>query len=562
MKSFSKYTVPVAVFIIRALLPTDCSAQWATDPYLNNPVSTLESNQEKTGIASDGIGGAYIVWVDGRVSGPDIYVQHIDAMGALKWAVDGIPVCDANDYQESPAIIPDGNGGAIITWADFRNGNDYDIYAQHVDGNGLMLWGKNGKVIHQGAGDQTHPIIASDGAGGAIIAWLDQSLLVARDFTIQTERIDASGQTLWGVPAASVILTDTVGTKSNAVIIADGIGGAIVSWTDFRSYYNGNTATDIYTQRVDKDGVTKWGHDGTVVCKADQFEDFSAMATDGRGGAIITWQDYRNDVDQNIYVQRINAAGTAQWTTNGIVICDAIKDQTYPVIISDQAGGAIIAWNDLRNFGGSVIYAQRVNGNGITQWPGKGYPVIGGDSKSAARIISDGKGGAIIACESNSNSTSDIYATHLNANPAIDWTSVISNADWSQKIPMLVSDGSGGAILTWEDYRTNVNIDIYAQHVKADGVLGSSTFTGIKDFSESSVSVYPNPFKSDLFIDVTSVSSLDPVEVTLFDLTGRKLKTTFGSGVIYMNLHEYPPSAYMLKIADGKQIIIKKIIKK
>ena len=561
MKKYKKHPLLIAVFITRALLPAACSAQWATDPLLNNPVSTLESNQEKTAIASDGRGGAYIVWDDGRVTGPDIYVQHIDAMGTLKCTVEGINVCDAVDYQESPAIIPDGSGGAIITWADFRNGIDYDVYAQHVDGNGLMLWGKNGKIIHLGAGDQTHPIIATDGAGGAIIAWLDKSLLVTTDFTIQAQKIDASGQILWGTTSASVFLADTVGTKSNPVIIADGSGGAIVSWTDFRSYYTGNTATDIYTQRVDINGAIKWGRNGTIACNAERFEDFSAMTSDGMEGAIITWQDDRNNVDQNIYAQRINSTGTAQWTTNGIVICNAPKNQTYPVIVSDQSGGAIIAWNDLRHFGGSEIYAQRINGNGITQWTGDGYYVSGGDSKSAA-LISDGKDGAIIAYESYSNSTSDIYATHIDNSPKIVWTSVISNADWSQKIPMLVSDNSGGAILTWEDYRTNVNIDIYAQHVKADGVLGNSTFTGIKKNSESAISVYPNPVVNDVFIDVTSVVSEGPVEVTLIDITGRKLKTTSGKGIIRMDMDGYNASAYILKIVDDKQVIIKKITKK
>jgi len=561
MKTFSKYTVPVAVFIIRALFPTDCLAQWATDPHLNNPVCTLVSNQEKTAIAPDGFGGAYIVWLDGRVSDPDIYAQHMDATGAVKWAVDGIPVCDANDYQVSPVIIPDGNGGAIITWADFRNGLDYNIYAQHLDVNGQMLWGANGKVIHQGAGDQTHPVIASDGEGGAIIAWLDQSLLVARDFTIQAERIAANGQTLWGISSAPVILTDTVGTKSNPAIISDGNGGAIVAWTDFRSYYNGNTATDIYAQRVDGTGAIKWSHYGTIVCKAEGNEDFPTLVSVGRGGAIITWQDKRDDVDQNIYAQRMSIDGLALWTKNGIMICDAVKDQTYPVIVSDQSGGVIIAWNDMRNFGGSVIYAQRVNGNGITQWVSNGYYVSGGDSNSAANIVTDGQGGAIIACESYSNLNSDIYATHVDKSSDIVWTSVISNADGSQKIPMLVPDNSGGAIITWEDYRAVDNIDTYAQHVKANGALGNSTFTGQQDFSESAVSVYPNPVVNDLFIDVSSLSLQEPVEVTLLDLAGRKLKTTSGKSVIRINMTEYKASSYIVKIVDGKQVTVKKIIK-
>ena len=97
--------------------------------------------------------------------------------------------------------------------------------------------------------------------------------------------------------------------------------------------------------------------------------------------------------------------------------------------------------------------------------------------------------------------------------------------------------------------------------MKADGELGNSTFTGIKDFSESAISVYPNPVVKDLFIDVTSIVSEEPVEVTLFDLTGRKLKTTSGKGIIRMEMNGYKASAYILKIIDGEQVTIKKITK-
>ncbi len=562
MKNFKIYVFSVAVFVGTVLYSAVCLAQWTTDPNLNNPVCVQQSNQEKTAIASDGSGGSYIVWVDGRVAGPDIYAQHIDAAGVIKWTSDGIALCNAIDYQGSPAIIPDGNGGAIITWMDYRNGNDNDIYAQHIDGNGTMLWDDNGKAIFKGTGDQAHPIVATDGTGGAIIAWLDQSIPGARDYKIKTERIDANGQLVWGSSSMAVTIADTVGTKSNPVIIADGNGGAIVAWTDFRSYYGGNSATDIYAQRIDGTGSIRWGNNGKIVSNTNGYEDFPAMASDGIGGAVITWQDDRNEVDQNIYAQRMSAGGTALWAANGIKVCDASKNQTYPVIISYQSGGVIIAWNDLRNFGGSAIYAQRVNGNGITQWTSNGYFVSGDDSKAATSIIPDGNGGAIIAFESYSNSTSDIYATHLSSTPAVEWTSVISNSAWSQKIPHLVSDNLGGATITWEDYRSNSNIDIYAQHVKADGVLGNSYFTGLKENSDIDVKIYPNPVTTELFIDVSLVSNAEQVEVTLLDLTGRKIETQFGNGIIRINMAELPKTAYLLKITDGKQILTRKIIKK
>jgi hypothetical protein len=43
----------------------------------------------------------------------------------------------------------------------------------------------------------------------------------------------------------------------------------------------------------------------------------------------------------------------------------------------------------------------------------------------------------------------------------------LHSPNWQQN-PVIVADGSGGAILAWEDNRSG-NYDIYAQHVLASG---------------------------------------------------------------------------------------------
>jgi hypothetical protein len=62
----------------------------------------------------------------------------------------------------------------------------------------------------------------------------------------------------------------------------------------------------------------------------------------------------------DIYAQRVNAAGVPQWSANGVALCTAVDVQSYPSIIADGAGGAIVGWRDLRiaSFGEDV-YAQR-----------------------------------------------------------------------------------------------------------------------------------------------------------------------------------------------------------
>jgi hypothetical protein len=87
--------------------------------------------------------GAIVAWYDKRNGNFDIYVQRVNAMGQIMWALDGIALCVAANDQISPTITSDGAGGAIVTWWDFRSGTDYDIYAQRVNGAGVVQWTAN-----------------------------------------------------------------------------------------------------------------------------------------------------------------------------------------------------------------------------------------------------------------------------------------------------------------------------------------------------------------------------------------------------------------------------------
>ncbi len=85
----------------------------------------------------------------------------------------------------------------------------------------------------------------------------------------------------------------------------------------------------------------QWIPDGAPVCSASQDQSSQQMTSDGSGGAIITWQDYRNG-GYDIYAQRIDEDGFPLWTPDGIPVCTlSASGQGEPQIVSDGAGGAI-----------------------------------------------------------------------------------------------------------------------------------------------------------------------------------------------------------------------------
>jgi len=157
------------------------------------------------------------------------------------------------------------------------------------------------------------------------------------------------------------VISNAVNLQGSARMVPDGAGGAIIVWSDVR---NGNE--DIYAQRVDAAGVVQWAPNGVPLCLAAFNQSFPAVVSDGAGGAIVTWQDFRSGLTYDLYARRVTAAGAVQWLGNGVVISTSSGNQTMPAMTEDGAGGAIIAWQDDR-LGNSDILTQRVNGSGVVQ---------------------------------------------------------------------------------------------------------------------------------------------------------------------------------------------------
>ncbi|MGA2622716.1 MAG: T9SS type A sorting domain-containing protein [Bacteroidota bacterium] len=273
------------------------------------------------------------------------------------------------------------------------------------------------------------------------------------------------GITQWSTdPTINNAICTATNDQIYPTIVSDGSGGAIMTWVDYRS-----GDAHIYAQRVNASSAVQWTPGGVAIT-ATGAQTLPTIVSDGSGGDIITWQDLRNG-NWDIYAQRVNASGAVQWTANGVTICTATGDQQKPIIVSNGSGGAIIAWQDARN-GNWDIYAQRVNASGAVQWTANGVAIctVTGD-QTVPTIVSDGSGGAIMTWQDGRGSDQDIYAQRVNASGTVQWTAngaTICTATNDQYIPAIVSDGSGGAIITWQDGRGS-DYDIYAQRVNASG---------------------------------------------------------------------------------------------
>jgi hypothetical protein len=450
-----------SLVLISAILlwSASASAEWVENGLrITEKSGSLEAWPQ---IASDGAGGAIIVWYDGDLY---LWVQRVDGRGKVLWPAGGICICTASGERWEPIAVPDGAGGAIITWRDYRNGNQ-DIYAQRVNAEGTLLWQANGAPICTNTAEQEHDLkIVTDGAGGAIIAWGDYR---NGSHDVYAQRVNASGVVQWAVDGIAVCLA--AGEQQDIQMLDRATGGAFVTWTDGRG-----GSSEVYYQIVYGSGSTAFGTDARALTTAAGREGDAALASDGLGGAIAAWTNY--DVGGgDIYAQRIDQSGALMWSAGGVPVCSAIAWQGGAMVVPDGEHGAIIAWSDERNYSmTSDLYAQRVNSNGFPQWTTNGIPLCSGDwFKDFLEYIPDGMGGGIFTWMDYRYGPSAIYCQRVNANGEL-WAAGgvgVRVTAGSAHRPTLTCDGDAGAIITWYDDR-DLNYEIYAQRVERNGFWG------------------------------------------------------------------------------------------
>ncbi|MFX1501317.1 MAG: hypothetical protein ACFFDH_10190 [Promethearchaeota archaeon] len=441
------------------LLGLSSSTSWLDNGI---PICTERGDQWGLEMCNDGVGGAIITWRDSRNGAWDIYAQHVDSSGSIQWKKDGIVICNETDHQIDPRICSDGRGGAFIVWGDGRNGNNYQIYAQRVNANGIIQWTENGIVLSDRRCVVNHQILYS-GSGNAIITWKDYR----PDDGIYAQKVDLNGNIQWktnGVP-----ICNATSTQWSPQICTDGEGGAIIVWDDERrtDYWD----EDIYAQRISSNGIIQWESNGVNISNTVGATSPPQLVSDKNDGAIITWVDDRSG-DYNVYSQRVNSVGSIQWLMDDITICSANNTQGSTCIVEDGSGGAVITWEDCRTGSNWDIYAQRIGLDGSIKWEEDGVLLYNanndGDLYSTLYHHSyyNRKNGIFLVYVDyrNNESLRDIYAQHFNLNGIIQWEhngKAICNDLSDQGAPIALITEYGNAIIAWVDHR-NINSDLYA----------------------------------------------------------------------------------------------------
>lgn len=317
-----------------------------------NGISICNASGDQTDpmIAYDGVSGAFIAWTDNRNGNQDIYIIDITSAGSLRFTTNGLRVCSLNSDEKKPRMISNGYYNVFLTWEDHRNGNA-DIYAQQINYNGSFEWVSNGIKVCDAADSQYAACIATDGLGACAIAWSSGD---SPNTDVYVQKIAADGSVLWANNGVNVVNTVFTADQVLPEIIFSDPSHPTVIWYDNRSGANGiygqwfgvngerlwaengsliasgeyqnlsiqsdsasgiiatgliNNSSTLYPQaeRMDSSGVKLWNRSDFLSTTSAYHQELKTTS-DMRRGFIAVWKDNRN-LGGDVYAQRVSSSG-------------------------------------------------------------------------------------------------------------------------------------------------------------------------------------------------------------------------------------------------------------
>ena len=227
---------------------------------------------------SDSAGGAIFVWPDVRNSPEGVYAQRVSANGVPLWTENGVLLCNSAGLGALGATS-DGEHGAIAVWFGF--GPPFAV--QRVNADGVPLWGSNGLILRPPRESVVEtPALVRDGHGGAIVVWNTYSIYFQVD-TLVACRVDSAGNREW----ETVVRVDTMGVDPPR-LCEDGSGGVIIAWYEY-SGYSGHWA--VRAQRVDSAGTMRWESGGVPVCTLATVQYSMGCMAVGGSCFVESWLD-------------------------------------------------------------------------------------------------------------------------------------------------------------------------------------------------------------------------------------------------------------------------------
>ncbi|MEM9554219.1 MAG: hypothetical protein AAGC60_08165 [Acidobacteriota bacterium] len=382
-----------------------------------------------------------------------VYLQRLDGGGVPASSDVLVGVGD------EPVLASDGAGGVVIAWTSIDT-----IYAQRYDATLTPQWFGGPYAVAPGGGDQSTPRLVADGSH-VVAAWLDTA---GGSTGVHAQKLDVAwGQPQWSPASTGLALHVNTSSARTPAILPSGS----LLWAAWES------GGDLYLRHVDPSGSGGWTAEFAIATTPGK-QNLPQLVDDGAGGVIVGWFDHASS--QRLLIQRFSAQvwPPEVWSpSSGLVLGTSVWSIEPPNRVfsmdTDNAGGAVVAWSRDSN-----IRYQRVFANGSLDWGSNGAQLTSNGGfyiqNVAPMLRSDGQSGAILAWHSRHKTWDDygdILAQRIHINHGPSWTAggkVVSDAPGSQSEVFVTTRNHCPSYFVWRDVRPDDGL--YAHRFRCPGL--------------------------------------------------------------------------------------------
>lgn len=245
--------------------------------------------QQQASVALDGSGNFAIVWEsnDGSLSG--VFAQRFAADGTRRGAPFRVNT-HTDNRQGAPDVAMDAAGNFVVAWrSSGQDGSGTGIYAQRYDADGNPAGGEF-LVNTRTEDSQVEPQVAMNASGQFVIAWSDRALAQGSD--ADRRMINTRAYAADGVPRLSS--QQEAETAFGPRVLNPALGMAddgrfVVAW------FRDGSPNSIYARRFKANGKVQ-GYEFLVASAATDLKlDLPALAMNGAGEFVVTWEATRPD---------------------------------------------------------------------------------------------------------------------------------------------------------------------------------------------------------------------------------------------------------------------------
>ncbi len=439
-------------------------------------------------IFSDNDGGAVVIYRKIFYSEEEIYCAKISSEGELLRKV--CLSSGTGGYNFSPSAVLTKDNCIAVVWENFTLG-DFNIQGQKIDLSCNKLWNSGNEINVCGeSDDQRKPSVLCDQKNQLLVSWLDtRTVLNSSEFAydLYANKLDESGNFAGFGQAGRLILSFPV------------------------HRYSGQNANSKNVENFDH------GNGPVSVKKAELYN--HNMISSDNNSAIVAVDIRESETDSYIRVFKINEELNIEWDRD----IEAESFQHNPLIISDGCEGAVIVWNDSRNNENS-IFGMRISGSGSVLSEGDNGFKISFDKgkKNSLRSLPDKRNMSGLVISNNKlfipwtvSDSHDLYLASADLNLSSQY----------KKTPELIckniSEGNCMSVIHSNENKTIIfskdNTIFASKENKADKISDNQLKNKLNLLN------YPNPFNPVTKISY-ELSAPGNANVKIYDMTGRIVK--------------------------------------